>query len=115
VSVGLSGEGGVLLFHPDGALGGAAYGWIHEHGLALRGALPGGTLGALGDGGIYDLQSALHLFDTHQLIGVSGQGLPVISQPREEREIGRARVKGTPPGEKQSYWSGRAKPRSGGG
>jgi hypothetical protein len=115
VSVGLCGEGGVLLFHPDSALGGAAYGWIHEHGLAIRGALPGGTLGALGDGGIYDLQSALHRFDTHQLIGVSGQGLPVISQPREERPVGRARVQGAPAGEKQSYWSGRAKPGSGGG
>jgi hypothetical protein len=110
VSVGLAGEGGVLLYHPDGVLGGAVYGWIHEHGSAIRGALPGGTLGALGDGGIYDLQSALNLFDTHQLVGVSGQGLPVISQPRAEREIGRARVKGVPEGDKQPYWTSRARP-----
>jgi hypothetical protein len=111
VSVGLSGEGGVLLYHPGGALGGAAYGWVREHGAAVRGAMVGGTTGALGDGGIYDLQSALHLFDTHLLMGVPGQGLPVISQPREEREIGRARVKGAPPKEEtKAYWTGRARP-----
>jgi hypothetical protein len=111
VSVGLCGEGGVLLYHPAGALGGAAYGWVREHAIALRGAMAGGTTGALGDGGIYDLQSALHVFDTHLLIGQAGQGLPVISQPREEREVGRARVKGAPPEEKsQAYWTGRARP-----
>jgi hypothetical protein len=111
VSVGLCGEGGVLLYHPPGALGGGAYGWVREHAIALRGAMAGGTAGALGDGGIYDLQSALHVFDTHLLIGVAGQGLPVISQPREEREIGRARVKGAPPKEEaKAYWSGRARP-----
>ena len=114
VSTGLAGEGGVLLYHPDGALGGAAYGWIHEHTIALKGAFVGGTIGALGDGGIYDLQSALHRFDTHLLIGVPGQGLPVISQPLEERELGRAREKGAVKPEAQSYWSGRANPNRGG-
>lgn len=111
VSVGLCGEGGVLLYHPPGALGGAAYGWVREHAIALRGAMAGGITGALGDGGVYDLQSALHVFDTHLLIGQPGQGLPVISQPREEREIGRARVKGAPPkDETKAYWTGRARP-----
>lgn len=110
VSVGLGGEGGVLLYHPDGVLGRAAYGWIHDHGIALAGAFVGGTIGALGDGGIYDLQSALHRFETHLLIGQPGQGLPVISQPQEEREIGRARQQGVVHAQSQSYWSGRANP-----
>jgi hypothetical protein len=60
VSVGLAGEGGVLLYHPDGQLGSAAYRWIHNHQVALAGAFAGGTLRALGDGGLYDLQSALN-------------------------------------------------------
>jgi hypothetical protein len=112
VSVGLGGEGGVLLFHPDGALGSGAYGFIHNHREQIEGALAGGTLGALGEGGIYDLQSALHGFDTHLLIGVPGQGLPVISQPHAEREPGRARVKGAPPKDDGgAYWTGRARPR----
>jgi hypothetical protein len=111
VSVGLAGEGGVILFHPDGALGGANYDWIRAHQASLRGAVAGGTLGALGDGGVYDLQSALNHFDTHRLMGVSGQGLPVISQPPEERDLGRARAAGTVHPETQSYWSSRANPR----
>ena len=110
VSTGLGGEGGVLVYHPDGALGGPAYGWIHDHTIALRGAFVGGTLGALNDGGIYDLQSALHRFDTHLLIGQPGQGLPVTSQPREERELGRAREKGTVKADAPSYWTSRARP-----
>ena len=112
VAVGLCGEGGVLLYHPPGALGGGNYAWIREHGAALRGAMAGGTTGALGDGGVYDVQSALHLFDTHLLIGQPGQGLPVISQPHHEREVGRARVKGAPPKDPDSdkaYWSSRAR------
>lgn len=110
VSVGLGGEGGVLLYHPDGVLGSAAYGWIHAHGMAVNGAFVGGTIGALGDGGIYDLQSALHRFDTHLLIGQPGEGLPVISQPEDERELGRARQQGVVQAQSQSYWSGRANP-----
>ena len=109
VSVGLCGEGGVLLYHPDGALGAAAYGFVHGHRHALAGAVAGGTIAALGDGGIYDLQSALHGFDTHLLMGVPGQGLPVISQPHAEREIGRARIKGAPPVDDRPYWTSRAR------
>jgi hypothetical protein len=63
----------------------------------------------LNDQGTYDLQSALNRFDTHVLQGVSGQGLPVISQPLAEREIGRAREKGAPPADRSSYWAGRAR------
>ena len=110
VSVGLCGEGGVLLYHPDGALGGENHRWIHEHQPALAGGVAGGTIGALNDGGIYDLQSALNRFDAHLLIGVPGQGLPVISQPQDERELGRARIAGTVSPEQGAYWSNRARP-----
>ena len=110
VSVGLAGARGVVLYHPDGALG-SAFGWIADHQLALGRAVIGGTLGTLGDGGLYDLQSALNRFDTYKLIGVPGQGLPVFSQPREERELGRARAAGVVSEPKGSYWSSRANPR----
>lgn len=108
VSIGLAGAGGVLLQHPAGVLGPAVYGWIHAHRPAVGRAVLGGSFGSLGDPGIYDLQSALHQFDTHRLQGVSGQGLPVISQPAAEREIGRARVAGATPTPEPSYWSSRA-------
>ncbi|HYD10868.1 MAG TPA: hypothetical protein VEA78_12275 [Acidimicrobiales bacterium] len=108
-AVGLSGNGGVVLFHPDGALGNAVYGWILNHRAAIARSVAGGTLGSLGDGGLYDLQSALHQFETHRLQGVPGQGLPVISQPRDERDIGRARIAGDVAPEAKSYWSGRAR------
>lgn len=109
-AAGLAGGRGVLLFHPDAALGGAAYGWILHRRGALARAVVGGSLGALGDGGVYDLQSALHQFETHRLIGVPGEGLPVISQPDPERELGRARVAGAVAEEKSTYWAGRARP-----
>jgi hypothetical protein len=110
VSIGLGGEGGVLLYHPDGALGVAGYGFINAHRGSITSAIAGGTIGALGDGGVYDAQSALHGFDTHLLIGVPGQGLPVISQPGPERELGRARVKGALPSGDAPYWTSRARP-----
>ena len=108
-ATGLAGGGGVLLFHPDGILGGAAYGWVLNHRAAIARALVGGSLGSLGDAGVYDLQSALHQFETHRLRGVPGQGLPVISQPGPERELGRARIAGSVAPDSKSYWSGRAR------
>jgi hypothetical protein len=108
ISVGLAGGGGALLYHPTGALGPAIYGWINNHRSAVSRAVVGGSLGTLSDQGTYDLQSALHHFDTHRLQGVSGQGLPVRSQPAAERPLGRARVAGVAPGNEPSYWSSRA-------
>jgi hypothetical protein len=108
ISMGLAGNGGVLLYHPGGALGPAIYGWVNNHRAAVNRAVVGGSFGTLGDRGIYDLQSALHHFDPHRLQGVSGQGLPVRSQPAAERPIGRARVAGVAPAGEPSYWSSRA-------
>lgn len=109
VSPALAGGGGVLLFHPDGTLGTPAYGWIVNNHATLARAVVGGSLGTLGSGGIYQLQSALHQFDVHRLQGVSGQGLPVISQPLAEREMGKARIAGMPEPEQGTYWSSRAR------
>ncbi|MCU1376110.1 MAG: hypothetical protein JWO68_3396 [Actinomycetia bacterium] len=108
ISVGLAGGAGTLLYHPAGVLGPAVYGWINNHRAAVSRAVIGGSVGTLGDQGTYDLQSALHHFDTHRLQGVSGQGLPVRSQPREERPLGRARVAGVEPDTEPSYWAARA-------
>jgi hypothetical protein len=57
----------------------------------------------------WKMQAYLNGFDAHLLVGVSGQGLPVISQPFSERPIGFAYV--GPAGierqvEPQPYWSG---------
>lgn len=109
VSAGLAGAGGVLLYHPGAALGTPIYGFVNNHRAAFNRAVLGGSFGTLGNQGIYDLQSALHHFDTHRLQGRSGQGLPVVSQPRAEREIGRARLAGATPEQEPAYWSSRAK------
>ena len=103
--------GGPVLFHPDGSMG-APYGWVVHHQAKLARAVVAGSLGTLNDFGIWHLQGALHQFDVHRLQGVSGQGLPVISQPMAEREIGRARIAGAPEPEQGSYWSSRARPSS---
>jgi hypothetical protein len=110
VGPGVAGAGGIVLHHPDGALG-AARGWLIEHHPRVARAVVAGTVGALGDQGVHDLQAALHRFDTHRLQGVAGQGLPVISQPLPEREIGRARIAGAPEPDRGAYWASRANPR----
>jgi hypothetical protein len=114
VSLGVAGGAGVLLYHPDGQLGTAAYGWINNHRANVGRAIVGGSFGTLGDKGTYDLQSALHHFDTHRLQGVSGQGLPVHSQPAAERPLGRVRLAGVPDDAEPSYWSSRADVRRNG-
>ena len=100
---------GIVVYHPDGVIGGGLAAWLRIHQPALGRAFTYGGPGALGSGGTYELQSSLNRFDTHVLQGVSGQGLPVISQPLGERELGRAREKGAPPADRSSYWAGRAR------
>jgi hypothetical protein len=97
--------------HPGGALDDANAQWLRDHQSQLARGWCAGGLGTLSDKGYYDLQSALNHFDAHRLIGVSGQGLPVISQPLAEREIGRARLAGIPARDLNAgYWVGRANP-----
>lgn len=110
-AAGLAGIGGVTLLHPGGALDGANADWVRANQATLARGWCAGGHGTLDDRGYYDLQSALNHFDTHLLIGESGQGLPVISQPLAEREIGRARLTGSPAVDlNATYWIGRANP-----
>ena len=113
VSIGLAGARGVILYHPGAELGPAIYGFVNNHRAAFNRAVLGGSFGTLGDRGIYDLQAALHHFDTHRLQGRSGQGLPVVSQPMAEREIGRARIAGATPPPAPPYWAARARKQPG--
>lgn len=100
---------GLVLWHPDGSLGGT-FDVIARQRLGMGRAALLGTIGSFGDEGTYQLQSALHGFDTQLLGGQSGQGLPVISQPQSERPIGQARVAGAPAEQDGGYWSTRANP-----
>jgi hypothetical protein len=59
--------------------------------------------------GTYRLQSALNGFNAHLLQGVSGQGIPVVAQPMEERPRGKARVRPPWPGQQPSSANGGGK------
>lgn len=63
---------------------------------------------------MWEAQSSLNRFDVHQLQGVSGQGLPVRSQPLAERELGKARIaayRGADAVDDEApYWLARANP-----
>lgn len=112
--VALAAAGGPLLLHPAGALDGDNAQWVRDHQSELARSFCAGGPASLTDQGYYDLQSALNHYDAHRLIGVSGQGLPVISQPLEERELGKARLQGQPPADLNSgYWIARANPDRG--
>ncbi len=69
--------------------------WVGRYlflaGASAQSVVLAGVEGALRDDGVAALQSMLNGFDAHKLIGVAGQGLPVISQPLVERPIGMAR------------------------
>ncbi len=103
----LVGAGGPILVHPAASLEG-----VRETLFTLRDRLRSialaGLTGALTTDGYYELQSIVNGFDAHKLIGVGGQGLPVIEQPLSERPQGLARLSNTPPSETgSSYWTGR--------
>ena len=108
-----SGTGaGVVLYHDDAVLGPDNATWVRDHRRGLSRAFDIGAIGGLGAEATHELQSSLNGFDNHLLQGVSGQGLPVRTQPLEERPLGLVRVTGAPPPpDAQSYWSGRANPR----
>lgn len=96
--VGLLPNAGVVVAHPSSDIPLDLRDWIianrkrfNSADLVISGA------GALGDQGVYTLQSGLNGFDAHFLTGVDGMGLPVITQPLDERPIGAARVSGLPP------------------
>ena len=67
--------------------------------------------GRLSDEGLWALQSDFNHFDNQRLIGVSGEGLPVIEQPGNEIPIGNARILGEPvEGPRAGIWISRANP-----
>lgn len=102
---------GLVMWHPEGRLGGA-FDVILRHRTGIGRAALLGAVGDLGNDDTYRLQSALNGFDTQFLQGRPGQGLPVIPQPRSERPLGQARVAGALPEPVGSYWSTRANPRN---
>jgi hypothetical protein len=91
----LGGVGGPVLLNRPGSLDGIRE-WLLEranaHDAPTHAVLAEGSSGSVGAAGLYELQSLVNGFAIHNLVGVGGQGLPVIEQPPEEQPLGLARV-----------------------
>lgn len=107
--LGLSGFAGHLFLHLAGTLGGReTRHQVVAHRTTIRRLVAAGATGALSNDDYYLVQGIVNGFETHLLIGRAGQGLPVISQPVDERPIGRARVASDPaPAPDDPYWVSR--------
>jgi hypothetical protein len=108
-NAGLSASPGVVILHSrPGSLDGARD-WMFAARPGFRQVFAVGATGGLNNDGYYEAQSLVNGFEAHLLIGVSGEGLPVISQPESERPIGLARL--TPvdnaPTAQAAYWTNR--------
>ena len=108
--IGLANLAVPLVLHPADRLG-PLEGWLQDHALR-HGELSEVFIvdgpGKLSTDEYWKLQGAVNGFRVDQLMGVAGQGLPVIRQPLAERPVGKARTDGafdwgsiTPP----SYWT----------
>jgi hypothetical protein len=99
----VAGMGAPVLMYRSGSLNGVRE-WLIErtsaHGLPTHAVLAEGASGSIGPSGLYELQSLVNGFAVHKLVGVGGQGLPIIEQPPEERPLGLARV-GPAPGRRR--------------
>ena len=105
--LGMLAAGGPILLHPSGSLDGVRD-TLFAYRDRLRSVAIGGLTGGLTTDAYYELQSIVNGFDAHKLIGVAGQGLPVIDQPVSERPLGLARRSNTAPVELgPQYWTGR--------
>ena len=105
--LGLLPAGGPILVHAPGTLDGVRD-VLFASRDRVRSVALGGATGALTTDSYYELQSIVNGFEAHKLIGVAGQGLPVIDQPLGERPLGLARRSNTPPVElAPQYWTGR--------
>lgn len=89
-AIALAGLGGPVLLHHPGTLGGARV-WVLRNRDRIGGALASGSRWTFPAEAEHDLQALLNVFETHELVGGSGDGLPIMSQPRSERPIGEAR------------------------
>ena len=99
--------GGLVLMHAPGSLD-HVRDTLFAHRDRFRTIAVAGATGAVTTEAYYELQSIVNGFDAHKLVGVAGQGLPVIDQPLEERPLGLARRSNTPPVELgPQYWTGR--------
>jgi hypothetical protein len=98
--------GGPILVHPPGSLEGVRDALFSYRDRFRSVALAGAT-GALTTASYYELQSIVNGFEAHKLIGVSGQGLPVIDQPQAERPLGLARRNRAPEQPTSRYWTDR--------
>jgi hypothetical protein len=91
----LGGMGAPVLLYRPGSLDGVRE-WLvaraNAHGLPTHAVLAEGAAGSVGTQGLYELQSLVNGYAVHKLVGVGGQGLPIIEQPPEERPLGLARV-----------------------
>ena len=96
VTLALAGLGAPIVLHEPHSLDGARP-WLHAHQRGAQRAVLAGSSGALPPEAYKELQSILNGFDAHKLIGVAGQGLPVIPQPGPEQPLGRARNGPAPP------------------
>jgi hypothetical protein len=115
LAAGLTAAGGPIVLHRAGTLDPPTQVLLAQVRRGVDRAYWAGNEGVDGDF-LYHLQGTLSGYDTHRLQGVPGEGLPVISQPPGERELGRARVSGVPvPMEDGSYWVGRLNPARDGG
>jgi hypothetical protein len=110
LAAGLTGCGAPVVVHQPGTLDQAARVTLAQVHRGVDRAFQVGN-GATDAEFTYYLQGSLSGYDTHRLQGVAGEGLPVISQPVGERDLGRARVSGVPaPMDDGSYWVGRLNP-----
>ncbi len=101
--------GAPIVLHPLNRLG-AAEQWLQTH-VVQHGELDEVFFtrgpGELTTDEYWRLQSAVNGFRVDQLMGGSGEGLPVIRQPLAERPIGKARTDGALPvgAGAPSYWT----------
>ena len=101
--------GGPILVHAPLALAGARDS-LFAFRDRFRAAVLIGATNALSTQAYYEFQSIVNGFDAHKLIGVAGQGLPVIEQPVEERPVGLARRSQAPMVRAESrYWTDRVR------
>ncbi len=108
LAAGLLSFGAPILLHGPQELG-VVRDWMFHRRAQFRRVAVAGTTGALPTRGFYEVQSIVNGFEAHLLIGVGGQGLPVIAQPVEERPLGRARIasRGGDADDPPAYWTGR--------
>lgn len=105
--LGLLPAGGPILMHAPGSLEGVRD-VLFAHRDRVRSVALGGASGGLTTDSYYELQSIVNGFEAHKLVGVGGQGLPVIDQPLSERPLGLARRSNEAPVELgPQYWTGR--------